>query len=665
MKTVKIKSIPANKPNDFFNRMIQYPNLVSNIYSNGLINSDVSNTIDEDITSSMGPVDREQANITAEKNEVVIKPDMAGMYKITGKTHANGGTPLAAAPGSFIFSNSPKLAFTDKQKEMFQFKKGGKTKDSNTPASVLKREVDPKEYNKMVGILDNSKLDGIAKTTAAIMLQKMQAKTGQVALLQEIKKGLPNGLPDFATAPPGINLDDLSDIAQKQYMKNGGQVYDYGGDTDERCPCGGVYPNCIPCTPAQTAALRAKAITGTKNDINGMNFIGQVDNGNLYHTGTDPINIGGPQMSDANWTKFKRNESPQHKADRLIRQKAGTDKLVFVPEDRQPAMPIPNYKATNTLSLPNRGNPSPSNSGNANYDSIPWNGFKFNPNSAEMLSIVAPGLGALATPTYYDMLTQKYTPNIRLDRVDNTQETNDIKSMSNLASQEAYANAPSNIAGAISAQAKANATRSIGQSDQGIRQANTQISNQEEMFNAQNKASDNVFNLQNIHQTYNNNILSQQRRGEMRLNAANQVLNNGLAVKKNLDTLGYAATAAALPSLTNMKDENGNLVLKTGPDGKQYTTQGVPIGFNQNRMPIFDPRFGGLDSFMVNQYAQVGTGADINTSINELMLEAIRTKDKDLLNAAARAAYSLNRPNTKGASALQNILQSLVQSNTQ
>ena len=139
----------------------------------GMIVSDTT-TDDNQINSSVKPVDEDKANIEAEKGEILLKFDMGGMFNIKGKKHYQGGTPLIADEGDFIFSDDKDLAITTKEKEMFGFKKGKSSKSNSTPAKVLAKEAPPKEYNKFLSILKDNKADSIAKRTAILMMEKYQ-----------------------------------------------------------------------------------------------------------------------------------------------------------------------------------------------------------------------------------------------------------------------------------------------------------------------------------------------------------------------------------------------------------------------------------------------------------------------------------------------------------
>lgn len=189
----------------------------------GLSNKSISGLVSDDdssnINASIKPIDREDSNLEAEKNELVFQPT-GELYTIKGKTHGKGGTPLNLPKGAFIFSNYKPLAISKEDKKQFEFKEGGSTKIVlNTPAKLLSREIDIKHHNKMLAILKSDKHDEISKTSARLMLEKNLPKIGQVAFLQEEKKGFPDGVPDFSqgTAPAEQNLDYM-----KKQFKMGG-----------------------------------------------------------------------------------------------------------------------------------------------------------------------------------------------------------------------------------------------------------------------------------------------------------------------------------------------------------------------------------------------------------------------------------------------------------
>jgi hypothetical protein len=188
---------------------------------------------ENDISTSIKPIEREKANVEIEKDEIVLKPDFTAIHKAGGKKHGSGGTPALLEPNSFIFSDDKSLAFTKKDYELFELKKGGSmAATKNTPAEVVKRNIDLKHYNKMSSTLTNNAKDDIAKTTAALMLNKYLEKLGQIAFVQEDKKEFPQGVPEFSEGTAPVYEDEVkSNIEENmQYMKYGGtKRYDTGG----------------------------------------------------------------------------------------------------------------------------------------------------------------------------------------------------------------------------------------------------------------------------------------------------------------------------------------------------------------------------------------------------------------------------------------------------
>ncbi len=192
--------------------------------------SDDLSTVGEDIldiNSTIKPLkedDLDSQTLEAEKGEVLLDP--AGkLFRILGVSHKKGGTPLNVPADSFIFSKFKPLAIDKTSKELFEMKEGGKwTKDKNTPAKVLQREVDIKHHNKMLALLDSEHHDNISKNSAKLMLEKNFNKVGQVAYLQEEKKSFPQGLPQFAqgTAPVEDPQQKTQEMQAKQFMQLGG-----------------------------------------------------------------------------------------------------------------------------------------------------------------------------------------------------------------------------------------------------------------------------------------------------------------------------------------------------------------------------------------------------------------------------------------------------------
>lgn len=232
------------------------------------------------------------SNVEIEGREMVLQPDLSALFRAVGKRHSKGGMDVMLKPDSFIFSDDKTLAVDKGKQEAFEFKKGGSTKAAaNTPAAVLKRNVDAEHYNTLVNNLDSVRKDDLAKKSSMKMLEKYIATLGNIAYLQEEQKGFPQGLPSFSMGTAPVVDPEVKDatLENKQYGKFGGAVMAEGGAFG-KCPCGkDDKGNCLPCTPQQIATLSQQAKTARKSDVTGMKKIGSLDQyTDLYHTGSDP-----------------------------------------------------------------------------------------------------------------------------------------------------------------------------------------------------------------------------------------------------------------------------------------------------------------------------------------------------------------------------------------
>lgn len=177
------------------------------------------------ISTKIKPIDRDKANSEVEKGEIILDPETGALHKALGKSHSKGGTPVFLKSGSFIFSNYKDLAIKKEEKEIFEFKLGGKYKPANnTPSKVLEKEVDLEHHNKMIDILANEKNNTKESVNSAkLMMLKNLEKAGQVAYLQESKKG--EQAPEFAqnSAPVYSNEVDEDINQSMQYLQQGGE----------------------------------------------------------------------------------------------------------------------------------------------------------------------------------------------------------------------------------------------------------------------------------------------------------------------------------------------------------------------------------------------------------------------------------------------------------
>ena len=148
------------------------------------------------VKKTLEPEDRNKANLEAEKGETAYG-DINGdgfteHYKIGGKRHHEGGTPLNLPDDTFIFSDTASMKIKD-PKILAKFNKDtkGKSGKSYTPASLAKQY----DINKYRKILQDPDSDSLDKKTAELMIRNYNMKLGALALAQESKKGFPQGIP--------------------------------------------------------------------------------------------------------------------------------------------------------------------------------------------------------------------------------------------------------------------------------------------------------------------------------------------------------------------------------------------------------------------------------------------------------------------------------------
>lgn len=173
-----------------------------------------------EVSSSMGPVPREEANIEVEKGESAfgdINGDsFAELMFFGGKRHHSGGTPVNVPPGTFILSDTAKLRIKDPELLKKFFNINNPKKKGYTPAEITKQY---KGFNDYMNTLRDQDADDIKVATAYEMVNNITNKIGSVALIQEAMKGFPDGIPSFAeSAAIGMGLDpeQLVQMAPKQ-----------------------------------------------------------------------------------------------------------------------------------------------------------------------------------------------------------------------------------------------------------------------------------------------------------------------------------------------------------------------------------------------------------------------------------------------------------------
>jgi len=202
-----------------------------------------------DVRKSLTPIDPKFANIEAEKGETLLDLDVDGLpahYKIEGKKHSQGGTPLSTNDHSFIFSADKALKIKDPYllAEFGKLSKNAKAKNGGELPADIAKQYDINKYRK---ILSDPNSDKVERETAEQMIKNYNLKLSKLALVQESMKGFPDGIPDAGLtyiAMAGINPQDLLPIdatkttpaSQESSMKMsmGTPKAPDGGDTDSK-----------------------------------------------------------------------------------------------------------------------------------------------------------------------------------------------------------------------------------------------------------------------------------------------------------------------------------------------------------------------------------------------------------------------------------------------
>jgi hypothetical protein len=151
------------------------------------------------VNRTLKPTERENATLEAEKGETVVtnlaQTGIPEFYTIGGKRHHSGGTPLSLPPDSFIFSRDRKLFVKDKDiLEQFGKTVGKKGKKKFSFADLSKK-FDNGMYRE---ILADPSSDRYQIETAQMMIKNYNLKLGALALVQESKKGFPDGIPGIS-----------------------------------------------------------------------------------------------------------------------------------------------------------------------------------------------------------------------------------------------------------------------------------------------------------------------------------------------------------------------------------------------------------------------------------------------------------------------------------
>lgn len=472
-----------------------------------------------------------RANVEIEKDEIVLRPDLSALHKAGGKKHSQGGTSVYLKPDSFVFSDDKSLAFTKKDHELFEFKKGGKFRPhDNTPAKVLEKNVDLKHYNKLSTNLADPHKDEIAKESSALMLEKYIQTIGNIAFLQEAKKDFPQGQPEFSQGTAPVYNTQLKEeiVEQKQYAKYGGTI-----DNPYKMQSGGSVK--IPTgTPLHGNTKGWQKIGETETHVQYMTQSGQ----------TKVVPKAGPKMSDADWTKFIN--SPQGKATRHLRQQsAPVTKYGFTSKPFEPIklqrgeLPMGTMKPVSipafTPSTPEEEKIVPGDPTGTAQNGIPID-WEFTP-----WQKVSQGYNAMKWAGVKRHMP--YRSHLNSTFVDPSllnpeQAVGDIKAAGN--QQIAGANTLNPIL--RNAQAQSIYGQGLGAAAS-IRSQydnqNAQILNQTRQYNNQVKNNESLVNMQNDQNYYKESVLGRQNFDNMRTYLGDQWMNNVMRDVETNQALAY------------------------------------------------------------------------------------------------------------------------------
>ena len=207
------------------------------------------------LSKVLGPVNRNIANVEAERGETVVTNmsrrmnNVYEMYAIGGKKHSQGGTPLALPTDgdketdgtSFIFSDNKKMIVKDPAiLEYF----GVDPKKPKTFAEISKAWLPAINESKQILIGDN--VDKISKKSAEMSMDNAAFKIAALKLLQEsrkgMKEGVPNGLTPFFDK---LQLDPNELFAMNQQeadTTNQAVAKAFGGMAKDFASLNGEYP---------------------------------------------------------------------------------------------------------------------------------------------------------------------------------------------------------------------------------------------------------------------------------------------------------------------------------------------------------------------------------------------------------------------------------------
>ena len=243
-----------------------------NSYQNGFAEEDIQ------VNQSLKPVDVKDANLEAELGETAYVPNqnnLPALFKIDGKRHYDGGTPLDLPEDSFIFSRDNKMKIGGPILESFGKKKD--TKDKFTPAELSSQY----KINDFRKVLADPNSDDTQRDTAELMVANYNLKLAKLGLVQESIKGFPDNIP--AISMPYlemIQVDPSQFVNPQSQGQSSEQISKYGGLIKAQgglnVPKKGIPQPPEPSNPWVKAGKVAGAVAGSEILYQGVKHFGPI-----------------------------------------------------------------------------------------------------------------------------------------------------------------------------------------------------------------------------------------------------------------------------------------------------------------------------------------------------------------------------------------------------
>lgn len=150
--------------------------------------------------NTKGADPRDESTAEVEGDEIIVEPNKH-VYKAVGPNHNSdpnkpGGVPMNLPEGSFVFSKRKEKGMGVKGPVLKQFGKSATDKKTYSFAELAEQYNPNKFYDQIIN--GQGKLDKLTLNTLAANIQRYEDKLADLAILQESKKGFPQGIPDMA-----------------------------------------------------------------------------------------------------------------------------------------------------------------------------------------------------------------------------------------------------------------------------------------------------------------------------------------------------------------------------------------------------------------------------------------------------------------------------------